>query len=449
MKKYFIVLLLLLVGCGNVENTANNIEPKNNIVALEQDDLSMENYEVKVENLILLMNEFTKDVRVAGDETELQAIEFIERTMNELGYELTSQDFPFYRKDIKYYSTLELNPYNEEPIGYSSNLIFTNGNYDMNKKDLIISAHYDTTNQTIGVIDNGTGVVSLLELANIFKDKELPFNLKFIFFGCEEYGLSGSKHYVSNLSENEINNILGVLNIDMVAEIGDKNLVFKTMQGFPNILTEINNTNSAEQVKIDIGASSDEYPFYLKMIPAITISQDGGSESFNMENDLELLDVEKLRETIMFVEGYINNFDLSIYERLVEDTKQINPYENEISNLKTSYLDISNIEYKNYLLNNLYFELTEGNGYASILNAEYVNNDNNIFIVKSIHKPNNFIDISEYQLVYSNDNNKYYCYYDIDNKIFVIDERFYTTIIYSDFTENECIEIAQQLYNFN
>ena len=45
-------------------------------------------------------------------------------------------------------------------------------------KNLIISAHYDSAEDSVGANDNGSGVAAVLELARILKDTEIPYNIK-------------------------------------------------------------------------------------------------------------------------------------------------------------------------------------------------------------------------------------------------------------------------------
>ena len=54
---------------------------------------------------------------------------------------------------------------------------------------LIIGAHYDTTPNSPGANDNGSGVAAALVVAEELSDDELPFDLRFVLFGSEEIGL--------------------------------------------------------------------------------------------------------------------------------------------------------------------------------------------------------------------------------------------------------------------
>ena len=88
-------------------------------------------------------------------------------------------------------------------------------------KNLIISAHYDSAEDSVGANDNGSGVAAVLELARILKDTEMPYNIKFILFSGEEKYMLGSRWYVGKLTEDERKQIIGVINIDTIAEKSD------------------------------------------------------------------------------------------------------------------------------------------------------------------------------------------------------------------------------------
>ena len=62
---------------------------------------------------------------------------------------------------------------------------------------LVVGAHYDTTPDTQGANDNGSGVAVALTIAEELADDELPFDLRFVMFGAEETGLNGSFAYTS------------------------------------------------------------------------------------------------------------------------------------------------------------------------------------------------------------------------------------------------------------
>lgn len=65
--------------------------------------------------------------------------------------------------------------------------------------------------------DNGSGVATLLEVAEWAAGKTLPYTVVFALFDQEETGKSGSDHYVTQLSAEDLSAISFMVNIDSVA----------------------------------------------------------------------------------------------------------------------------------------------------------------------------------------------------------------------------------------
>ena len=75
-----------------------------------------------------------------------------------------------------------------------------NRNIEGRDKVLVLGAHFDTVASTPGVDDNGSGMVTLLEVARIlaFRKEKLGHTIIFVAFDLEEAGLFGSKAFVLN-----------------------------------------------------------------------------------------------------------------------------------------------------------------------------------------------------------------------------------------------------------
>ncbi len=79
---------------------------------------------------------------------------------------------------------------------------------------VVLGGHYDTVPDVPGANDNGSGIATLLTIAREIADREYPFTVRFIAFGAEELGLHGSQHYVDQLSDEEIESTVAMLNFD-------------------------------------------------------------------------------------------------------------------------------------------------------------------------------------------------------------------------------------------
>jgi hypothetical protein len=81
---------------------------------------------------------------------------------------------------------------------------------------VVVDAHLDAI-YGAGMLDNGSGSVTILDIAQEMR-KVRPLNkLRFIWFGGEELGELGSNYYVSNLSASELAKIRYDLDADVMA----------------------------------------------------------------------------------------------------------------------------------------------------------------------------------------------------------------------------------------
>ena len=93
-------------------------------------------------------------------------------------------------------------------------------------KVVVAGAHLDSVTEGPGVVDNGSGTGTLLEVAlnlnstvNMFKTGKngLTNKVRFAWWGAEELSLNGSRHYVAGLSAAERSATTININFDMLA----------------------------------------------------------------------------------------------------------------------------------------------------------------------------------------------------------------------------------------
>jgi aminopeptidase S len=105
----------------------------------------------------------------------------------------------------------------EDDGGTQRNVIAQTRSGDPNSV-VIIGAHLDSVEDGPGVVDNGSGVATLLEIAKQLSPSAPIRNaVRFAFFGSEEDGAVGSTAYVESLSAEDRHKVLLYLNVDMVA----------------------------------------------------------------------------------------------------------------------------------------------------------------------------------------------------------------------------------------
>ena len=83
---------------------------------------------------------------------------------------------------------------------------------------VLLGAHLDSVANGPGINDNGSGSVTVLEIARQARRLHIrpKHGLRFAFWGAEELGLVGSRSYVGSLPTSQRRRILDVINLDML-----------------------------------------------------------------------------------------------------------------------------------------------------------------------------------------------------------------------------------------
>jgi peptidase M28-like protein/PA domain-containing protein len=81
---------------------------------------------------------------------------------------------------------------------------------------VVVDAHLDAI-YGAGMLDNASGSVTILDIAQKMKNVNPRNKLRFIWFGGEELGLLGSSFYINNLSSNDLSHIGYDLDADVTA----------------------------------------------------------------------------------------------------------------------------------------------------------------------------------------------------------------------------------------
>lgn len=286
-KKKFAIIILLsisLVGCSSNKEIPESAKPITQSGDEEReenrpspDSMALHSKKANSERILENLEYVCKSPRKSGSDESVEIIAWLEKTLTNYGYPVHRQEFDVYRKSLETERKGDygdLNPYNEkEPHHQSANVIAVKDAEIKTDKTLVVSAHYDTTSNTKGVIDNGSGVAAVLEIAAVLENYPLPFRIVFIFFGCEEYYLTGSKYYLSQLSDKERENIIGCINIDMIGDAELDQAILGTRDGTENVLT----------LKL---LDHDKEPSLLKTWCSIGVSDDVSFDRWNIPSVL-------------------------------------------------------------------------------------------------------------------------------------------------------------------
>ena len=314
MKKILIALIMAISAVAPVPAMAERVT---------QTGAEIQPSEQNIEQII---DEITSEPHPINSDAIQNVKEYIIKYFGDLGYDnIKCQKFEYNdennenairrssQADVFLVSTAE----NATVDGTGENIIVTKKSSTNATKNLIISAHYDSAEDSVGANDNGSGVAAVLELARILKDTEMPYNIKFILFSGEEKYMLGSRWYVGNLTEDEQKQIIGVINIDTIAEKSD--LGYMAMiegnkrpddieyddEGLQK-LAELNKNcmsdlfTSSDRFYLIMATNSDHYPFALVDIPAVSIVQDW-QEGLNVNDSSDVkenMDMQRIVEVI-------------------------------------------------------------------------------------------------------------------------------------------------------
>jgi Zn-dependent M28 family amino/carboxypeptidase len=164
------------------------------------------------------------------------------------------------------------------PDSVSANIIVDLPGSSKRDEWIIIGGHYDGHDIAHGAMDNLSGVAVIMELARIFKvyQSYLDRSIRFVYFGCEEIGVTGSTCYVES-HVNEMKDIALMINMELgglANKDGTNHTAFTVYQ--PPELTEMLEKFSEEigyKMTISEGASaaSDHWPFFMQGVPTIAM----------------------------------------------------------------------------------------------------------------------------------------------------------------------------------
>ena len=147
-------------------------------------------------------------------------------------------------------------------------------------RTVVVGAHLDSVHRGPGINDNGSGSAMILEVAEQLARMRPANRVRFVWWGAEELGLFGSRHYVGRLSRPERRQIALYLNFDMV---GSRNFVLfvydgdgsSTARGRPpagsaaieRVFTSYLAARGLAHRETSIGGGSDHAPFARAGIP--------------------------------------------------------------------------------------------------------------------------------------------------------------------------------------
>ena len=158
---------------------------------------------------------------------------------------------------------------------------------------VVVGAHYDHLGRVDGVVypgadDNGSGTAVVLGLARAFAAAGgTGRTLVFAFFGAEELGLIGSRHYV-NRPAVPLDRTVGMVNFDMVGRLQGRPLQVGGGDSGSRLRALVSDAAQADGVALDVSGSpygpSDHSRFYAAGVPVLFFFT-GGHADYHRPGD--------------------------------------------------------------------------------------------------------------------------------------------------------------------
>lgn len=193
------MLLFFLVVCSTTKG--KNVAQLTDLSSISTDI-------VEVANLL-------PKTRITGTDGDIESTKYIKEYLESYNYDVELQEFEYIltKNGFAFLKNEKLGDGFEVQTTGKSNNIIAYKNKDENKNNVIVCAHYDTTEKN-QLNDNGLGVATILNYAKNM-DSNGKYNIIYVFFTGEAQ-LIGSKYYGSNLTEEEKDKVIAVINLDEI-----------------------------------------------------------------------------------------------------------------------------------------------------------------------------------------------------------------------------------------
>lgn len=278
---------------------------------IQESGLTIEQYQQVLEDL-------TSEIRWAGTEGEQNAAAKIAEKFQSYGLEVEQQKFSFTEQAEGKQNSNE-----------ATNVIgIKKANKNPNGDILIVSAHHDSKECTVGANDNASGEAMLLELARVAQNLDSDTEIRFVSFSAEEEGLEGSSYYVNNLSQEEKDHIIGDIQIDMIGHYKSTGSRVMTAFGNEELLGQMLMEAAGEDSTWETGhaADSDHASFSFNGIPAVLVEQNaelGEVENHKFIDNNKIVDADKAVETGKVVDNVLKTIASEETESLLEQAKEM------------------------------------------------------------------------------------------------------------------------------
>lgn len=319
LKKISVICIILILPICLIALNNIHLENKNNITIPINSNVKKAKVDVKIKKVsiqdtinILCSNKF--EGRKVGTKGNDYTVKYITDTFKDL-----KLDFVFNKSYSHKFPCKVLNETQDGEIEIKAQNVVGKIAGSDKKRAVIISAHLDHIgirdgNLYRGALDNASGVSSLLEIAQILKEKSeknlFDFDIIICAFNGEESLLSGSKAFVKDI-KTQYSKLYNI-NIDCIGSVDGGNLALKNIsriKGYSDKLyngmkiamknnkIEFSNKAVSEKAFIYNVGVSDYHSFEKAGIPNIFIAQENTKPLVHRITDVpKKLDYNKIKK---------------------------------------------------------------------------------------------------------------------------------------------------------
>lgn len=223
---------------------------------------------------------------------DAMAVEYLVQTLTDLGLEP------------------EVLPFAVSTCGAHRNVAVTFPGYLYPEQYVYVTAHFDDRpywGSAPGADDNGSGVVTLLTIAEAFRCFPLQRSVRLVWFSAEEIGLCGSRGLLDDLTEEERSRVVADINGDMFGYDGNGDGLFGIHAGLMVESQELGYLMADAVIEQELPvfpivytddavSASDHGSFWDYGIPAIEVAEDFyfdfNPDYHSSEDKIENMDLE-------------------------------------------------------------------------------------------------------------------------------------------------------------
>jgi aminopeptidase YwaD len=231
-----------------------------------------------------------------------------------VGLELLRQDGPSLRLRIE----------SRQAPGHTCNVVARKAGEGSAR--IVLCAHYDTTIDTPGALDNAAGTAVLLTLAQVLGQSRLGHGLEWIAFSGHEYLPLGDDEYLRRCGD-QLEGIVAAINFDAPGQYLGANSIamFASSQAFQDQVDKTTKRHPGV-AWVDPWPQSNHSTFAWRGVPAIAFSSEGRIRLDHLRADsAEWVSPAKLEEVVSLVIAIVE----SLQDKPPEWTRETGPESRE------------------------------------------------------------------------------------------------------------------------